>query len=570
MLLKRHRRHITPAFLVVLLIGAAVITMGCVGEPAPSPTPAVPAPSPMAPTLTPISEPTPGIIIHTATGTTNPAYAPTPVPTLTPTRAVPPTEKPKPTEPVPTAAAMPATFARLAVDIDQDTLWQDLLDELYPHEQSCIEVKAADSLDKPILSYTQYVLNHEVAMFACLDPGTARAVLLGAMVANFQEDTGFFGIPDDELACLRSMMVGMDAAAVVAAMAFDAEDPMYGGQFMAGFYRCIPKTWVAMGSGIAQSSSMDNAQNSPKDIEDRTDCARKVLTGVNAEIMVALMREEETPEAERFISSLWDCVFVFDEYGGIQDDHADIIYDATLVEVGDTLTAAVDYQYDMDHFAFVAEEGTVYQISVGPGTLEETVLVLYGPYPDYDELHTASSHENGRTASIYWQSPYTDMIFAAVYGEDGRGDYVFSVQVADLGDDHADIRGKGTAFAVGQEAGGELEFHGDADVFRLDAQEGMVYEITLDLGTLGSASMEVEDIYGKLVASVAASAHRNRDRASAVWKAGSSGFHYIYVQGHRTGSYSLTGKAWQDDHGDESETATALRVGEYIKSRIDT
>ena len=565
--------------MAALLIGAAVIIMGCTDSPMASPTPAAPAVPPPAPTLTPTPEPTPASIARTGahrTGTAAPASAPQAVPspaaapTPTPARAAPPTERPRPTEPVPPATAMPAAFARLAVDIGEETLWRDLLDELYPHERSCIEVQAADSLDKPILSGTLYDMNREVAMFACLEPGTARAVLLGAMVANFQGDDRFFEIPEDELACLRSMMAGMDAAAVVAAMAFDAEDPLYAGEFMAGFYRCIPKTWVAMGSGISQSSSMDNARSSPKDIEDRTDCARKVLAGVDAEIMVALMREEETPEDERLMSALWDCVLVLDEHGGIQDDHADTIYDATVVEVGDTVTAAVDYRYDMDHFGFVAEEGTVYQIAVGPGTLEEASLVLYGPYPDYDELHTASSNENGRTASIYWQSPYTDMIFAAVYSESGSGDYAFSVHVADLGDDHSDIRGKGTAFSVGQEAGGELEFHGDADVFRLDAQEGMVYEITLELGTLGSASLEVEDIYGNLVASVAASARRNRDRASALWKAGSSGYHVIYVQGHRTGTYSLSGKTWRDDHGDESETATALRVGERLKSRIDT
>ena len=96
------------------------------------------------------------------------------------------------------------------------------------------------------------------------------------------------------------MLAGMDAAAVVAAMAFDAEDPLYGGEFTAGFYRRIPKTWVAIG----------NAQSSPKEIEDRTDCARKVLAGLDAEIMVALKREEEAPKGERLISALWDCVFL--------------------------------------------------------------------------------------------------------------------------------------------------------------------------------------------------------------------------------------------------------------------
>ena len=53
-------------------------------------------------------------------------------------------------------------------------------------------------------------------------------------------------------------------------------------------------------------------------------------------------------------------------------------------------------------------------------------------------------------------------------------------------------------------------------------------------------------------------------------KAETPGFHFILVQGRGTGAYYLSAKAWQDDHGDSSETATALQVGEYLKSRIDT
>ena len=159
------------------------------------------------------------------------------------------------------------------------------------------------------------------------------------------------------------------------------------------------------------------------------------------------------------------------------------------------------------------------------------------------------------------------MVFVSVNGEGGTGDYSFFVQPVRLQDDHANIRGKGTAFAVGQEAWGELEFYSDVDAFRMEVHEGTVYEITVELWTLEEASLHVEDIYGKVVASGTAG---NRDRASAVWKAEMTGFHYILLQGDSTGTYSLSGKAWQDDHGDSSETATPLQVGEYVKSRIDT
>ena len=132
----------------------------------------------------------------------------------------------------------------------------------------------------------------------------------------------------------------------------------------------------------------------------------------------------------------------------------------------------------------MAEEGTIYRVGVGLRTLEDAIISLYGPYPEYDELHTAGSHENSQATSIFRWSPITDMVFVSVYGEDGTGDYSFFVQPVRLHDDHANIRGKGTTLAVGEEAWGELEFHGDVDAFRLDAEEGTVYEITVDLWTL--------------------------------------------------------------------------------------
>ena len=162
-------------------------------------------------------------------------------------------------------------------------------------------------MDMPILPDFQYPLDQEVAMFACLEPGTARAVLLGATLAVFEEDADF-EIPEDEVACIRNMLAGMDAAAVVTAMALGAEDPLPAGEFMARSFRCIPKGWA----------SAFTALNTPEDTEERLDCAREALAGVNAEIMVALMRDEETPESERFYLTLMDCILIEGEYDDIE------------------------------------------------------------------------------------------------------------------------------------------------------------------------------------------------------------------------------------------------------------
>lgn len=390
----------------LLIIVSAL--MACSG---PTPSPETLAPTPMAvltetpvptrepmdrptsaPPATQTETPTPAIareIISVRTGThrTGTATSTTPaaVPTPTPTTVIPPTPKPKRTEVVTTATGTPSPFAHLDVDINRETLWRDLLDGLYPHERSCIEVEAGpDGLDLPVLADLDYALDHEVEMFACLEPGTARAVLLRATVAAIEEDDDF-RIPDDEIACVRNLLTGMDAAAVVAAMAQGAEDRLHAGVFMAGFFRCIPKTLV----------NPYAAQGTLEDFERRMECTRKVLDRADAQIMVALIwDDEENSEVEKFLLEFMNCLRVEDEYGGTPDDHADRIRDATIIEVGHSLIAASDYESDVDFFAFLAEEGTIYQIGVDLGSLEDAWFSLYGPYPEYEELHTVSSRGN--------------------------------------------------------------------------------------------------------------------------------------------------------------------------------
>ena len=159
----------------------------------------------------------------------------------------------------------------------------------------------------------------------------------------------------------------------------------------------------------------------------------------------------------------------------------------------------------MDFFAFMAEEGTIYQVGVGLGTLEDAIISLHGPYPEYGELYTANSRENGQTTSLYWQSTITDMVFVQVTAEGGTGDYSFFVQPVNLDDDHANFRGKGTALS---RRGGSV---GRTGVpwrrGRLPAGGRRRDGIRGDPGPVETGGMPPctwRDIYGKLVASAAA------------------------------------------------------------------
>ena len=221
----------------------------------------------------------------------------------------------------------------------------------------------------------------------------------------------------------------------------------------------------------------------------------------------------------------------------------------------------------MDFFAFAAEEGTVYQVAVELGTLEDAWLELYGPFPDYELEHTAYAYEQEQTVTLLWQAPYTDMVYASVYGWE-TGDYTLSVEAVDVDDDHANITCEATPFPVEQEMRGNLDYLGDVDVFRFDAEEGMVYQVDVHLLTLEDSFLTVEDSWGAYIAY--SDDHQESLGSRVFFKASGSDAYFIFVEGYGTGSYTLSARAWKDDHGDSSETATALQVGEYAKSYIDT
>ena len=66
----------------------------------------------------------------------------------------------------------------------------------------------------------------------------------------------------------------------------------------------------------------------------------------------------------------------------------------------------------------------------------------------------------------------------------GIGTYMLTVSLSDVIDDHANSEGDATAIRVGADVRGALDYDGDVDFFRFQAEQGRSYQIDVALGTL--------------------------------------------------------------------------------------
>ena len=136
-------------------------------------------------------------------------------------------------------------------------------------------------------------------------------------------------------------------------------------------------------------------------------------------------------------------------------------------------------------------------------------------------------------------------------------------------DDHGNSEGSATplnAAGRGREGiQGALDYDGDIDYFHLFANSGRTYQIDVTLGTLDNSVVKLYDEDGALLDS-------NDDYEGTLasrlyWEAPSNFELYIAVEGHGTGTYTLTGTI-VDDHGDDFESATRIALGERVRTVI--
>ena len=136
----------------------------------------------------------------------------------------------------------------------------------------------------------------------------------------------------------------------------------------------------------------------------------------------------------------------------------------------------------------------------------------------------------------------------------------------DVPDDHGNDIDDATAIRVGADVRGALDYDGDIDYFRFQAEQGESYQIDVALGTLDDSIVELYDADGSFL-------DANDDNGGTFasrlyWEAPSNGVYYVAVTGfYGVGTYMLTVSLSDlvDDHANSEGRVTAIRVGEMAE-----
>ena len=241
------------------------------------------------------------------------------------------------------------------------------------------------------------------------------------------------------------------------------------------------------------------------------------------------------------------------------DDHGNDIDDATAIRVGADVRGALDYDGDIDFFRFQAERGQSYQIDVALGTLDDSIVFLY----DGDRSLLDINDDGER---LFWEAPSSGEGYVAVEGY-GIGTYTLTVSLSDLIDDHGNSEGRATAIRVGADVRGALDYDGDIDFFRFQAERGQSYQIDVALGTLDDSELVLLDPDGR---ELAYNGDYGDTYASRLyWEAPSNGVYYVAVTGYGIGTYTLTVSSF-GDHGNDFESATRIAIGEAVAIELES
>ena len=108
------------------------------------------------------------------------------------------------------------------------------------------------------------------------------------------------------------------------------------------------------------------------------------------------------------------------------DDHSNAIRESSPLVVGETLAGALEYEGDLDHFAFELEAGRRYRIVVESDTLSDLAAMLYDS--EGRQLDSIASRDGAVYVRIDWEAVTSGRYFVAVAGFGNRlGGYTLTV-----------------------------------------------------------------------------------------------------------------------------------------------
>ncbi|MDE2988913.1 MAG: hypothetical protein OXT70_12800 [Chloroflexota bacterium] len=381
-------------------------------------------------------------------------------------------------------AAAPDQPAQGPLTLDSGTTWRDVFETLTAAEQGCIlERLGAETesvLARAVLDDGPAETWH-VELFTCFTAETGRELLLRTALAGMAEEGLDLG--EEATDCLREVVAGVDPPAVIAAAQVDGPEV---NEFLGKVWRCLPElmidsiagelgldpdavsepeldclrawahgldavalleamqagdepTLVELSFGVFRCSPallLSGFGDVGADIDGESEaCLRRLLEESEASALV----DEASPEYERFYTELLVCLPVLSQVTGSTsaasaggdapadpDDHADSLDGATVITVGVEASGELGSDYDSDCFVFEAEQGVLYEVTVGLVTLNDSVLTLYDR--EWRQLAASDDHADSLASRLYWLAGYSGDHYLEVWGY-GLGSYTLLVEV---------------------------------------------------------------------------------------------------------------------------------------------
>ena len=354
------------------------------------------------------------------------------------------------------------------------------------------------------------------AFFSCI-PGLLLAAAFGEDVELSEEET----------TCLRDAFAAIDVTALIA----NPDDPDAALRSVAALLNCAPRL-LFDGLNEDGEALTEEEASCLQELVDATDMAALIVSPVDSAAYV------------EFSAGLLICIPDLFSAGDDEDpnsasdrvdDHAGTVEQATAVPVGEAVQGTLENENDVDFFVFQADEGEFYRIDVALGTLSDSLVGLY----DADEWLLSFNDDHGDTLAsrIIWEAPRSGEFYVGVEGYD-TGSFTLTLAVADVTDDHAGTVEGATTLMIGESAPGALDYTDDIDFFVFRAEEGVLYQIDVALGTLSDSLVGLYDADAQELAYN--DDHGNSLASRIVWEAPRSGTYYVAVEGYDIGSYSLT------------------------------
>lgn len=229
---------------------------------------------------------------------------------------------------------------------------------------------------------------------------------------------------------------------------------------------------------------------------------------------------------------------------------------------GPAVSGKIDYAYDRDAFRVPVEAGKMYTVRVSGISTS-----LYGLQYRAADAATGTTYAISKVdggfsfkAGSTGDALLSLTSFASPLPATG-GNYVLEL-VAGVPDDHGDNVAHATAVALGQTVNAELQGGGDTDVFKVELQGGVTYDLEA-VGTL-QTSLRLTDATGMEIAS---RGNTNPPLPLSVTPA-ASGSYFAHVSGPGS-TYSFKAVAIQDDYAANTGNPGLLLVGGSAKGTID-